>query len=218
MEYVYNSDRVKEIINSEDSSGLEDALDIEDLMAKIFEIDKDIFFFKKQKKKRTKILDDQIRELESQKNFIKDVIKNTLSKHNEKSLTFPSVGTVKAKDGYQKWVVNENKVMDLINSIKEHLSEDFVSQLIKEKPAIDKRNLDSLLNEWEETGTWPSSEFENIVKSCITKEEIPSTINTYFEKDTQVEPDKDIFNENKNQEDNSNNLDDLFGEIKLEDL
>lgn len=220
MEFIYNNERVNEIMREGDSSSLDDILDIEDLLAKISEINNKIDIYKKQKKKRSYILDTEIKNLISQENFLREIIKNTLLKSNEKSISFPTVGQVRLKEADKKLVINNEE--ELIQLLKDTFNEDKIEGLIRIKESINKKQFDLMIKEFETSGDWPSEEFKDAAKSMFYIEETPENIVAYFNKDTKVESSdfslETLKIEDKEDKNKNNESEDIFGEILMEDI
>lgn len=210
MSYKYNSQRISEILR-EGITQLKDLCELEDLIAKIKDIDKTVSFYSKQKKSRVAILDEEIKKLESQKETLKNIIKETLDCHNEESLSFPKVGVVRKKSGTTKWVINNEE--ELIASLKNSLSKEDFDSLVEMKPKISKSAIDKFFDKWQSGGSWPQG-----VDSFVECVKSPDSIALMLEKDFNPVPNNyDSFVENY-EVDESKSLDDMFGEISEDDL
>lgn len=213
MGYKYNSQRVSEVLR-EGISSLDDLVEVEDFIAKVKDIDKTISFYTKQKNARTKIINDSISELQTQKEEITKIIKNTLDKHDEESLSFPSIGVVKKRGGSSKWVIDNKEV--LIEKLREHLSKEEFDSCVELEPKITKKSVDKLLKKWSTGGSWPEG-----VEDLVHKEESPDSVSFHLEKGFNPSPkniDKDEFFQEAQDIDESKSLDDVFGEVTEEDL
>ena len=175
MGYKYNSHRVSEVLR-EGIDSLDDLVEVEDFIAKVKDIDKTIAFYKKQKKSRTKIINDSISELETQKEEITKIIRNTLDGHDEESLSFPGVGVVKKRAGSSKWVIDNEEM--LIEKLREHLSQEEFNEVVELKPKIAKSSVDKLLKKWNAGGSWPEG-----IEDLVHVDESPDSVSFHLEKD-----------------------------------
>lgn len=213
MGYKYNSHRVSEVLR-EGITQLDDLCEVEDFIAQVKDIDKTIDFYKKQKKSRTKIINDSINELEDKKNEIKKIIKNTLDSHDEESLSFPSVGVVKKRAGSSKWVIlNED---ELIEKLREHLDEAEFDTVVEMRPKLSKNAVDKMFKKWKTGGSWPEG-----IKELVQLNEEPDSVSFSLEKGFNPSPkdvDSDEFFHEGQEIDESKSLDDVLGELSEEDL
>lgn len=208
--YEYDNDKVEESIVKNDA--LEDLLDVEDLLAKIEEIDKNVDLFKKQKAKRTKILSEEIKKLEEKKNALKATILNTLEHHEEKSLTFPVVGTIRVKNGSSSWnVLSDDGLIDAL--VAEFGEDELIADgLLERKLTICKTPLKKKLEEWHKGNDWP-----NGVEDKVERKETKDSVTISFNKGVQVLPNN--FNEEaEDSNGNVNPLDGIVGEVSMDDL
>ena len=213
MNYKYNSHRVSEVLR-EGIKSLDDLCEVEDFIAKVKDIDKTIAFYRKQKKSRTKIINDSISDLEVQKEEIKKIIKNSLDQHNEDSLSFPSVGVVKKRSGSSKWSIKDEEA--LIKTLKDQLDEEEFDSIVEMKPKLSKSSVDKLFNKWKTGGSWPDG-----VEDLVEKIEEPDSVSFYLEKDFNPSPkdvDRDEFFKEPQEIDETKSLDDVFGELTEDDL
>lgn len=212
MTYKYNSTRISEIMR-EDESALDDLCEVEDVIAKIKEIDKNIVFYKKQKKSRTQLLNESIAELEKNKDKLKNIIKMTLDQHEEESLSFPHVGVVKKKSGSSTWnIKNEDALMD---KLRELLTEEELEDVIVIKPKLAKKEVDKFLEKWSKGGTWPDG-----IENLVEYETSPDNIAITMDKGLNPSPEDhggNFFKEDHSV-DESTSLDDVLGEVTEDDL
>lgn len=220
MSYTYNAARVSEILREEPSS-LKDLCEVEDIIAKIKEIDKNVQLYKDQKTSRTNILNKEIKGLEATKEKLKQIIKMTLDSHDEDSLSFPQVGIVKKKSGSYNWKIKDENA--LLDKLKEKLKEDQLEGVIVNKPKLVKKEVDKLLSEWKEGGTWPDG-----VEELVDLEVSPDSIAISLDKGLNPRPQSDATGLHENQHDGffdetpdidkEKSLDDILGEITEDDL
>lgn len=202
MAHSFNSKKIAEILAQPEPVALESQFEIEDLIAKIEEIDRKIGFWNGLIKNRIQTIQNDIQAATQQKDFLRKVIQLTLDKAGEDSLSFPGVGLVSKSKGKTTWVVTDKE--KLLDILKENLSEERFEEIISLKPAIDKRKLDDLLEKLEKAGEVPVD--------CVQKEEGETSIKLRFAKDFKAISD-DNSNTNDNSQDNSNDKD--LGEIVI---
>lgn len=201
--YIYNSGRVAEILSSGVSDGLDDLVELEDILAYIKEQELKQEFYEKQKKSRIKLIDDEINKIEQRNNFLRLVAFNTLKKHKEKSVSFPSVGKIGIKNAPEKnkWVIKDEN--NLIKILKENLSKEELEKrnLIKTEEKISKSNLNETLDEWSVNGS-----YMELLKDIVLKEEKVESLS--------VKHDKDLISESSDEEEINVKPKNIIKEVK----
>lgn len=213
MGYKYNSHRVSEVLR-EGITSLDELVEVEDFIAKIKDIDKTVDFYKKQKKSRTKLINDSIVELENKREQIKKIIKNTLDSHDEYSLSFPGIGVVKKRAGSSKWVIVDED--ELIEKLRDHLDSEEFDAVVEMKPKLSKKEADKLFKKWNTGGSWPDG-----IKDLVELQEEPDSVSFSLEKGFNPSPKdvgRDEFFHEDQQIDESKSLDDVLGELSEDDL
>ena len=157
--------KLHEMLRSEELEALESDIEIEDLILLIRSIDEKVEFTKRLKKARVKALDEELSKLDERKQAFREIIGKTLNKFGHKSLNFPGIGRVSVKPGKSKWVVKEES--DLLKYLSEKLDSDEYQTVINQKVSILKKELDKILDKWENQN-----------------EEIPESINKELGSDT----------------------------------
>ena len=162
---------IYEMISKGQAEPLEDILDIEQAALLIKSMNDKIDFYKKLKKKRTQILDDEISNLSVKIDFLRQVILQTLIDNEEKTLTFPGVCKAGDRKGKDKYIIkDESSFIDFLR--KEDKFDECVKVTTTEK--VVKKEADKLLKNLDQKGKLPDS---------VEKEEATSGLQLTFEKE-----------------------------------
>jgi len=122
---------------------LSSTFEIEDILILIGDISKKMEHYKKLKKYRTQSIDTKLVELSEREAALRQVILNTMTKMNEKSLDFPSIGKVSRRKSKSAIVVeDQDMVIDFLD--KKGMKDEVVKIL---PPTIDKRKLNGVVTD-----------------------------------------------------------------------
>lgn len=143
-------DAVIQKMQTNDTTALEDIMDIEAAMLQIKIHEARNEHYKALKKKRAEAIEKQIAKNEAQVNILKSIIKDTLSHHKQTKIHFPGVGSVNQRKNPGKWtIVDEDNLMKTLE--KEGELEAVT------KPDLIKSKLNKLLDVWQSSGKLPDS-------------------------------------------------------------
>lgn len=188
----FSTKEIYEMLNKNEVKPLEDILDIEQASLAVKKMNDKIDFYKKLKKRRVEILDNEIKNLADKVDFIRQVILETLKENDEKTLTFPGVCKVGDRKGKDKYIIrDEDKIKEFLK--KEGRFEDCVKTTVNEK--IISKEVNKLFKDLDKSGKLPDT---------VEKEEATSNLQLTFEKEIS----KDFLDDNN---DNDVSIEDYDG-------
>jgi len=191
----FDTREIYEMFSTGEAKPLEDILDIEQAALVVKNMTNKIDFYKKLKKKRTQMLDEQIENLSGKVDFIREVMLVTLQESEEKTLTFPGICKVGDRKGKDKFIItDEDKFKDFLK--EEGKFDDLVKVTTVEK--VIKKDADKFLKDLDKSGKLPDS---------IEKEEATSGLQLTFEKEIS----KDFLNIEFDEPKENVNIEDFDG-------
>lgn len=165
---------------------LSSVYDIEDVLLMIGEIDHKIDYYKELKKHRVESIDTKINNLSEKTEALRSVILNTMKKMapQDKTINFPDIGKVSRRTGQDVIAVtSETEVLTYLEKSGKK------NEVVKVVETIDKRKLNSLVNECHKAG-------ERV--PGVTRTPGVETISITFEEkdevETRVRPNPDKIN------------------------
>jgi hypothetical protein len=141
-----------QILESGHVQALDDVHNLEAALELIRKGDERVEEFKVIKRKRAQVIDEEIEKIESRNEFLRSIIAKTLKQAKTKSVTFPGVGKVSARDKKGNWVVKDES--ELLKVLKD---EGEYAQIVEVEEVIKKKDLNKLLDVWEKVGKLPTS-------------------------------------------------------------
>lgn len=140
-----SSSQIKELLGSDLSSDytLNSVYEVENVLLILQNIAEKIDWLKKLKKYRTQSIDERILSLDERTDALRNVILQTMKRldPNQKTLVFPSIGTVTRKKTPSKWKVDsEEEVLKFLDESGHK------SDVIKVKESIDLNSLKKVLD------------------------------------------------------------------------
>ena len=175
MDYL-NTQKIYDLISSGQIAPLESEFEIEDLIKMINSFDTNLDFYEGLKKNRAATIDYEMQKIENKKEFLKKVVLATLEKFNKKSLSFPGIGKVTAKDLDGKWIINDEE--ELIKTLRQELPQADFDKIVQKKNVVVKKEINTILDGWEKINKCPS---------CVSKETPKKTLTIKIEKDADLE-------------------------------
>jgi hypothetical protein len=159
-----------EVLESGVVRSLSDIHNIEAALELIKKSREKIAQFKEIKRKRIEAVDVEVENLEGRIAFLQSVIAETLRANNERSITFPGLGKVRARVKKGAWVINdEDELKRVLRDEGEY------DAIVKKKEVIQKLELNKLLDMWEKIGRLPNS---------VDREESTDSVTLSFEDET----------------------------------
>lgn len=130
-----------------DGHVLTSTFEIENILVLLEEINKKIAYYKELKQHRVKSIDEKITNLTLKETALKNVILNTMTNMNEKSLDFPDIGKVSRRKGRSTIVLDdEGQVLDYLGT------KGLRDSVVKVVETVDKRKLNSIIGDLEKQG------------------------------------------------------------------
>jgi hypothetical protein len=176
----YSGKKIQEILNSGEAKSLDSLSDLEDVVTKLNELDKKTNFLEELKRNRSQSIDEEIKKVNSTKDFLRKVVSKTLESCNEESITFPGVGTVSQSKPRSTWVIKDEQ--EFLKILKENVPEDKIQDFVTTKEVVNKRKIDDLLDKLEGTESFP--------EGLVEKQTGEDSIKIRFNKDLKSQ-DKD---------------------------
>lgn len=134
-----------------DTTPLEDEFAIPEVALLVRDIEANIEFLKKLKKKRSVPIDDEIAKSQNQVEFFKSIMADTLKESGSKSKKFPGVCRVGLRDKKPIWVIDdEASLIEVLKSEKEF------DTIIEVKQVVNKKELNILLDTWRKIDKVPT--------------------------------------------------------------
>ena len=191
-ERVLRKKQLYEMFEEGNITPLDELYMVEDAALTVQELDKKIAFYKDYKKKKARDIDEEVRILESKRDFFKSVIISTLEDNNEKSLKVPGSCKIVTRKTPHKWTINDED--EFIRLVQEAEAEDKAEAVgvVEEVTRINiiKKLANKLLDTWEQNGT-----LEDLAKKVkkgdqmfVSKEPPGKTVSLTFEKEKEPEP------------------------------
>lgn len=153
-----------------DKHVLSSTFEIENILLVIEEIEKKLEHYKELKRQRVKSIDEKVSSLNAKQTMLRQVILNTMTHMNEKSLDFPDIGKVSRRKSRATLVMeDQDSVLNYLDKkgLKDHV--------VKTVETVDKRKLNSLVNDLEKQGE---------VVPGVSKSQGSETVSISFEKPT----------------------------------
>lgn len=180
----YSGKRIQEILSANEPMALDDISELEDIVGKINELDKKESFYEDLKRKRSKVIEDEISKVKSVKEFLRKVVSKTLEKNNEESISFPGVGTVSQSKPRSTWIIKDEQ--EFVKLLKDNIPADKISDYLITKDVLNKRKVDDLLDKLELSDELPS---------FVVKETGEDSIKIRFNKDLEVKNKDEVTEE-----------------------
>ncbi|MFW6173469.1 MAG: hypothetical protein ACOC5T_06985 [Elusimicrobiota bacterium] len=174
--------KIMKNIDKKKAEPLESEYEIEEIISFIKKIEEKIEWLKGYKKYQNNKIANNIERLESKENRLREVVSLTLDKVGKKSLSFPGVGKVVSSNKKGKWnIVDQDALVDIL---KKELDQDQLDKIVSSEVKISKKNLNKVLDKWDEIGKLPES---------VERSEEGKCLSVTFDKDAPKSDDVDLI-------------------------
>jgi len=178
MNYVVNSKKIFDILDSDKPESLESEFELEDVLSYIKILKDKTTFLSELKKQRAKVIQNEIDKHDEKIKFLEDVVLLTLESVNKKTLDFPGVGKATKVERKGKWIVKDDTL--LLDYLKTNDLAAY-NEVVSQKDIISKKDLDKILEIWENTNQLPD---------CVEHEASSTSLKIKFQDITVEEADE----------------------------